>query len=525
VHTGRSSLERALGAWRDALGTHNVSLDAAARGRFERATFATTSRVPAVLRPATTREVQACVRIARREGIPLYPVSRGRNWGYGSAVPPADGCVAIDLSRMTRVLAHDEALGYVTVEPGVTFRALETHLAARRSRLVAPCVGSTSEGSLVGHALERGLGADGVADRWQCVCALEVVLPTGERIETGFARHGAGLLAPLHRWGIGPSLDGLFSQSNFGIVTRMTLWLDERPTFADNIWLGLDDQTQLASAVDAIRGLRRALVLRAPVVLSSGTRLLALATRYPWELAAGRTPLPRALEREILVGAGIPRWSGGTTLAAASREERRARRALVRAALDGLVTSLRVAPAATPAAADSNVNLRVAYWRGRQPIPDEPDPDRDGCGVLICAPVVPLVGRHVARAAGVVERTLRRHGFDAIYTISLHDDRHATLIAFIVYDRALAGADATARRCHDELLDRLAAGGYLPYRKAICARLPPANDARVRARIKAALDPAGILAPGRYDNVGLSRRAGGAAGAAARTPRARRSRR
>jgi 4-cresol dehydrogenase (hydroxylating) len=464
------------------------------------------------------------VRIARREGIPLYPVSRGRNWGYGSAVPPADGCVAIDLSRMARVLAHDESLGYVTVEPGVTFRALEAHLAARRSRLVAPRVGSTSDGSLVGHALERGLGADGVADRWQRVCALEVVLPTGERIETGFARHGAGLVAPLHRWGIGPSLDGLFSQSNYGIVTRMTLWLDERPALVDSIWLGLDDPAQLAGAVDAIRRLRRAQVLHAPLVISSGTRLLALAIQYPWSLAAGRTPLPRALERELCGGAGIARWSGGTTLAAASRDERRARRALVRAALDGEVASLRLAPAVTVTATDANVNLRAAYWRSLRPIPDEPDPDRDGCGVLFCAPVVPLVGRHVVRAAGIVERTLRRHGFDAIYTISLHDDRHATLIAFIVYDRALAGADAAARRCHDALLDRLAAAGYLPYRKATCARLPEANDAAVRARIKAALDPAGILAPGRYDD-GTSRPAGGAAGAAARARRTRRSRR
>src|SRR5262245_20960035 len=55
------------------------------------ATFATQSRVHAILRPANRDEVRACVRVANRFRLAIYPISSGKNWGYGSRVPPRDG--------------------------------------------------------------------------------------------------------------------------------------------------------------------------------------------------------------------------------------------------------------------------------------------------------------------------------------------------------------------------------------------------------------------------------------------------
>ena len=48
--------------------------------------------------------------------------------------------------------------------------------------------------------------------------------------------------------------------------------------------------------------------------------------------------------------------------------------------------------------------LASTYWRKRGTIPADMDPDRDGCGLLWCAPVVPMVGSDVAR------RNRHRHG-------------------------------------------------------------------------------------------------------------------
>src|SRR5690349_20653112 len=42
----------------------------------------------AAVAPASTEEVQAVVRLARERRIPLWPISRGKNFGYGGAAPP-----------------------------------------------------------------------------------------------------------------------------------------------------------------------------------------------------------------------------------------------------------------------------------------------------------------------------------------------------------------------------------------------------------------------------------------------------
>ncbi|MBV8476021.1 MAG: FAD-dependent oxidoreductase, partial [Acidobacteria bacterium] len=128
------------------------------RRNMEVATFATWQRVPAILRPANRNQVQECFRIANRFGTPLYPISSGKNWGYGSRVPPADGCSILDLSRLNRIIDFNEDLGSVTVEPGVTQRRLHQFLRERGSLLWMDATGSSPECSLIGNAMERGFG-------------------------------------------------------------------------------------------------------------------------------------------------------------------------------------------------------------------------------------------------------------------------------------------------------------------------------------------------------------------------------
>src|SRR5579863_9019812 len=115
------------------------------------ATFATSQRIPALVRPGSRAELLACLATARRFGVPVYPVSSGRNWGYGSKVPVVDGCILIELSRMNRILGFDERLGWVTVEPGVTQQQLFTFLAQRNSGLWMDATGSSPESSIIGN--------------------------------------------------------------------------------------------------------------------------------------------------------------------------------------------------------------------------------------------------------------------------------------------------------------------------------------------------------------------------------------
>src|SRR3954469_2614920 len=218
-----SAAENARRQWADAVGAEHVITDRRSLGEAETGTFKSGHAVPAIVRPGSREEVQECMRIACRWGTPVYPVSSGKNWGYGSRMPASDNCVLLELSRMNSIVEFDEDLGYVTVEPGVTQAQLYEFLAERGSRLWMDSTGASPECSLIGNTMERGFGHTPYGDHFAQSCGLEVVLPQGEVIETGFARFHPSKAGALHRWGVGPALDGLFSQSNLGIVTRMTI--------------------------------------------------------------------------------------------------------------------------------------------------------------------------------------------------------------------------------------------------------------------------------------------------------------
>src|SRR5689334_2682251 len=79
----KTSLDEALEQWTLVLGRENIILERRAREEAETATFASTQTIPAILRPASRVELQECVHIANRFRIPIYPVSSGKNWGYG----------------------------------------------------------------------------------------------------------------------------------------------------------------------------------------------------------------------------------------------------------------------------------------------------------------------------------------------------------------------------------------------------------------------------------------------------------
>jgi 4-cresol dehydrogenase (hydroxylating) len=184
----------AIAAWTAVLGSACVVSDLIHRSAAERATFQTSQKIPVILRPVDRQQVSEIVRIANRYGVPLYPVSSGKNWGYGSRVPPVTDCALLDLSRMDQIVEFNEQLGYVTVQPGVTQKALIKFLKHQKSKLWMDATGSSPDCSLIGNAMERGFGHTPYGDHFSHVCGLEVVLASGEIVETGYAplRHGAG---------------------------------------------------------------------------------------------------------------------------------------------------------------------------------------------------------------------------------------------------------------------------------------------------------------------------------------------
>jgi 4-cresol dehydrogenase (hydroxylating) flavoprotein subunit len=520
--TPAPGLLRAIGEWRAAIGEAHVRTEPAELARAATATFATSQRISAILRPASRSEVQAVARIASRHQTPIHPVSSGKNWGFGSRVPTADGAALLELSRMNRITSFDEELAYVTVEPGVSFRQLYDFLRDRGSTLFVASTGASPDASIVGNALERGDGSGPYGDRIQHVCGLEVVLATGECLHTGFARFAGTPLAPLHRYGVGPALDGLFAQSSLGIVTELTAWLSPLPRALAAVRFSIRDPVRLAGVIDAIRRLRLDGTLCSVAGIWNDYRVLSTQSAYPWQLVGDDGVLSRQKLESLSAAWGGASWFGLLALYAASPEQGAAQRAHVERVLGPAVDELSIEARSGEPRSGSELfhehdpgfqflqgiphegSLRSVYWRKRAGAPEQAlDPDRDRCGVVWSCPTLPLTGSAVERAVLSAERILLAHAIDPLLAMVVQSERTAYLIPLIVYDRDEPGADARALSAHDAVLAALAGEGFLPYRLGIQSMdaLPAPRDdfAAVHRRLKRALDPADVLAPGRYD--------------------------
>ncbi|KAK6440359.1 hypothetical protein LTR95_003419 [Oleoguttula sp. CCFEE 5521] len=184
----------------------------------------------AVVAPRNVPEVQDIVRLANEFEIPLWPFSVGRNVGYGGSAPRVPGSVGIDMGRnMGKILEINVDGAYAIVEPGVTFIDLHNHLVESNLReklwIDVPDLGG---GSVIGNTIERGVGYTPYGDHWMMHCGMEVVLPDGTLWRSGMGgipNPDADPDAPPHEqkpndtWGLfnygfGPYNDGIFSQAS-----------------------------------------------------------------------------------------------------------------------------------------------------------------------------------------------------------------------------------------------------------------------------------------------------------------------
>ena len=180
----------------------------------------------AAVAPSSTEQVQAIMRVCNEHRIPIFAFSTGKNLGYGGSAPIYKGSLVLDLKRMNRIIEVHDKKHYAIVEPGVTLFDLYRHIQEKGYRLSMEMM-DPAWGSIIGNALDHGCAHTTTygRDRFHDQCGMEVVLPTGDLLRTGMgALPGSNMFAEFH-YGFGPYIDGIFSQSNFGVVTRMGVQL------------------------------------------------------------------------------------------------------------------------------------------------------------------------------------------------------------------------------------------------------------------------------------------------------------
>ncbi len=158
--------------------------------------------------------------------------------------------------------------------------------------------------------MERGYGHTPLGERFQNTCNYEVVLADGSLIRTGFGEIENCAVKDLFKPGIGPSLDGLFTQSNLGIVTRATFWMMPIPEHFEAYAFQMDSDSQLEDAVDALQPLRAMGVIASTLHIGNDFRVLSSKIQYPYDQLDGTTPFPETLRASLRKKYGVSLWNG-----------------------------------------------------------------------------------------------------------------------------------------------------------------------------------------------------------------------
>jgi 4-cresol dehydrogenase (hydroxylating) len=335
---------------------------------------------------------------------------------------------------------------------------------------------------------------------------MEVVLANGDILRTGMGAMENGQAWHVYKRGLGPSADGLFMQSNFGIVTKMGVWLSPQPERYSPCWVTTRKETDLAALADTLRPLMLDRVIQNhPMILNAVCAASALSSRKDWHTGEGALP-DEAIER-IASQPGLGRWVSRFAFYGRDKlvEEQIAQAREAFARIPGAELTVSNYDGANLPAKLENPNEQVqagipsidfnqmTKWYGGE----------EG-GHIGFSPAAPLTGAHVSKVRDIVQGGLAKYGLDYSAAI-ICQPRCFLHICLVVFDTK---DEAQTKRAYDAskaLVREAAKHGYGEYRAHLdfmdlALDQYGYNDHALRRfneRLKDALDPNGILSPGK----------------------------
>jgi glycolate oxidase len=314
-----ASDEDVLATLREIVGAEHVLVDEARVEPY--ASDAVKEKFPpeAVLLPQTADEVAAIIKLANERGFPV--TARGGGVGYTGGAVPIEGGVVIGTDRMNRIRTIQADDLYVITEPGVTTYALQQ--AVEAVGLFYPPDPASYKTSFIGGNIAENAGGIrsakyGVTKHY--VLGLEVVIPTGEIIRTG------GLTSKNV---VGFDLTGLIcgSEGMLGIITEATLRLLPLPEATRTVRATFRTMTEACACVPRFN---RARVMPVAIEVLDRNAIAAVETEFAFGFGqdAGALLLVSVdghaseVERDALIIESVVREGGGfDVMRSESREE------------------------------------------------------------------------------------------------------------------------------------------------------------------------------------------------------------
>jgi 4-cresol dehydrogenase (hydroxylating) flavoprotein subunit len=460
----------------------------------------------AAVAPLGLDQIQKIVAIARDNHIPVWAISTGRNLAYGGSAPRKQGTVTLDLKRNNRILEVNDELCYAVVEPGVSFFQLYRHLREIGSKLWIDTP-SPGWGGIMGNMLERGVGYTPYGDRFLWQCGMQLILADGTVVETGMAAQDNSSENALgnhsYRYGGGPWIDGLFTQSNFGIVTKVGIQLMPEPPGYRPYLITVPEDDDIAQISEIIRPLKLAHVIPNAAV-SCSLNLEAATSLDRRKYHEGPGPVPESGRKRMMADLNCGKWNfyaslyGPEPVMDAHWEVIRDSFATIKGAKFFTLEE-------RAKAGDVVAGYRAKLMRG--------EPNMTEFGILNWmpngahlgfSPVAPVDGQIALDQARLATDICNRYGFDytGMFIVGFRAMHHIVEPIFSRDDEEQRGR---LIKMVSELIDEAAKRGYgeyrghLTYMDQIASTYGWGDQAlmKLSQRVKGALDPQGILAPGK----------------------------
>jgi 4-cresol dehydrogenase (hydroxylating) len=408
---------------------------------------------------------------------------------------------------MNRVLEINEDLGYAVVEPGVRWFDLYEAVRAGGHKLMVS-IADLGWGSVIGNSLDNGAtympyGVDQAS--W---CGMEVVLANGDVMRTGMGAMPHNKTWHCYKRSLGPSADLMFTQSNFGIVTKMGYWLMPEPEVYMPLWLRLWNDDDLATATEVMRRLMLDDTLRMNPQIMSGTLLAAVMSDRKSHWDDPSTPIPDdvldAMARELGTGRWIMRFALYGDQAVVDHRFAKVKEAFESAIRGAEVwgaqySADQIADIPDPServqggVPSLDLNAMTGWYGGEQG------------GHIGFSPVLPMTGEDAIAVRDLMRREMEASGLDYMAALIPINARSMIHVTMVIFDTASVEQSEKAYAACRRAVAEAAKVGYGEYRAHLdfmdlaTEQYSFGDHAqrRFNETIKDALDPNGILSPGK----------------------------
>jgi len=446
----------------------------------------------------TVEDVQGVLKVCNEYKTPVWPISTGRNFGYGSAAPATRGQIVLDLKHMNKIIDVDPVLCTALVEPGVTYQQLWNYIKENDIPLWLSCPAPSAIASPVGNTMDRGVGYTPYGEHFMMQCGMEVVLAYGDVLRTGMGGVPNSNTWQAFKWGYGPYLDGIFTQSNYGVCTKMGMWLMPAPAAYKPFSIIFEDAGDIDAIVDALAPLRIAgIIPNAFVIANVIWEAAAIIPRSKYYDGTGATP--KAVLDEIQKQEGLGAWNVYAALYG-TPEQIEANWNIIQGAIKRLGKGRFVTEA--EAGDTEPFRYRAQLMRGDMTLQEFGLYRwRGGGGSMWFAPVSQAKGAETRKQVELAESILSEYGLDYVgeFIVGMRDMHH---LIDVLFDKGNPEETSMANECFGKLLSEFGKRGYAVYRVNTgfmdqTAELYGPVKRSVDQKLKRALDPNGIIAPGK----------------------------